>query len=187
MEFLLVLSIIAGIAILGAALFFGRIFLKRVSLRQRVMKVCRQKEFTLCAGRSIWWLGWTKGKDCDFSILTQNTAFSVKLIGCCSRRIYFHFIDPEHYAIRNLFFQFSAAAYKVPYDVKKKEPYDFVTALSEEAKGKQIVPIILMNPVSATVTSGREGDRIPVNNGDLLEEGRFFTATGFLKMLATFE
>ena len=180
---MVILYVLASIIAISALVFFLRIAVKRISFSIRLKSLCKDNKFGFLATKKLWFLGWMRGKKCDFLVETPECVYSVKFIGSWTRRNPFNFIDDEHYSVRNLFFQFSAAAKDVPYDVKHKSRYDFTSFVPKNWDGKRICPIILMNPVSGVVTYSSEGSLQPVSNGDRVAEGFFHTASSFLETL----
>lgn len=180
---MIILYVLASIVAVLVLVVFLRIAVKRISFSIRLKSLCKDNKFSFLATKKLWFLGWTRGKKCDFLVETPECVYSVKLIGSWTRRNPFNFIDEEHYSVRNLFFQFSAAAKEVPYDVKLKSRYDFASFAPENLAGKRVCPIILMNPVSGMVTRSAEGALLPVSNGDRVPEGTFHSASSFLERL----
>ena len=161
-----------------------RLLYKRLALVIRLKSVCKSHGYQFIPTHHFWWLGWTRGLNSDFHVVTQDTVYSVKLIGTVSKRILFNFVDETNYSVRNLMFQFSAAAYHVPYKPKKKKPYQFNYELPDECITKKMIPVILMNPVSSIVSFSAFGaKRKLVENGDYVNEGYFFSGSGFLDRL----
>lgn len=164
-----------------------RVLCKRKSLKKRLDAVCAAKGFRFVPTHENPMSGWTDGETADFLIVTSDTVFSVKLIGSYSKSIYFNYVDPGHYEIRDMRFQFSAAAAQVPYEVKTKPRYDFTSCIPAKWAEMKVVPVILMNPLSANVSSTSEGQRKPLFDGDPVSEGLFYSGSGFIRMLSEME
>lgn len=176
--------IILVVVLIPPILLILRLLYKRLVFVVRLKSVCKSHGYQLIPTHRFWWLGWTRGIISDFHVVTQDTVYSVKLIGTISKRILFNFVDETNYSVRNLMFQFSAAAYHVPYDPKKKKPYQFNYELPDECITQKMIPVILMNPVSSIVSfSTFEAQRKRVENGDYVNEGYFFSSSGFLDQL----
>lgn len=181
---MIVLYIATSIVTAFILAIFLRIVAKRILFSFRLKSLCRDKRFNFFSTHRFWCFGWTRRKKCDFLVETSDLIYSVKLIGSWTRRNPFNFIDEEHYSVRNLFFQFSvAAANQIPYDVKSKSRYDFTSFVPKDLANKRICTIILMSPVSGTVTKSSKVALLPVSNGDRVAEGLFYSASSFLKML----
>ncbi len=178
-----ILYVVTSIVAVFILAIFLRIAVKRILFSSRLKSVCKEKDFAFFSNHRFWYLGWTRGKKCDFLVKTPECVYSVKLIGSWTRRNPFNFIDDEHYSVRNLFFQFSAAAKDVPYDVKHKSRYDFTSFVPDKWEDNRICPIILMSPVSGTVTRSAESALLPVSSGDRVAEGFFHSTSSFLEML----
>lgn len=161
-----------------------RLLVKRLSLAKRIRSACRIKHLDFFPTHRLWLFGTIKGNKADFLIATSDAVYSVKLIGVWSKRIAFNYIDECHYSIRNLVFQFSAAANKVPYEIREKKRFLFNYAIPDVCAGKRIIPIILMNPVSGQLTFSFEGTMKPLSNGDRVSEGWFYSGSGFINRLA---
>ncbi len=178
------LVIVLCVILVPPILLVLRLLYKRLAFINRLKQVCKSCRYQLIPTHHFWWLGWTRGINSDFHVVTQDTIYSVKLIGSVSKRILFNFVDESNYSVRNLIFQFSVAAADVPYDAKKKAPYQFDYKLPNECITKRMMPVIVMNPVSSIVSVSTNSEkRKQVENGDYVNEGYFFTGTGFLEKL----
>ena len=161
-----------------------RLCFKRLIFIIKLKSTCRSRKYRLIPTHYFWWLGWTNGVHCDFHIITSETVYSVKMIGTISKRILYDFVDEYSYSVQNLMFQFHSVACQVPYEPRKKKPYQFNHKLPSEHLTKNHVRIILMNPVSLSVSfSAFEERRKPVENGDCIGEGIFYTGSGFIHEL----
>lgn len=161
-----------------------RLLCKRTRLAFRLKTVCRSKGYELIPTHRFWLLGWTKGINADFHVITADTAYSVKLIGTISKRICFNYLDERNYSTKNMMFQFSQAAFGIPYEPKTKTPYNFDYKLPDERLRKNRENVVLMNPVPliVNVTTQKEQKK-PLENGDRIKEGIFFSGDGFLRKL----
>lgn len=170
-----------------------RVLCKRISFVRRLKKVCRQKGFSLHSTHFLWWLGWTRGKGSDFYVETPCRVYSVKLIGVISRKMHFLFKSRDEYAIRSFMFEKNfhvhAMVDSYKYEPKKKKPYDFAHKMPEEHGSKEIVPIILMNPLASDVASEtlRGTERQQLADGDFVVEGFLYSGSGFIKGLSGIE
>lgn len=158
---------------------FIRFFIKRISLIADIRHICRLKKFRYKANRFGAVFGNFKGKNCDFYIETADKLYSVKLCGTFFRKDLCDFMDEEHYAVRELAFQIAATRHAVRYKVKTKRAYDFKYKSEKAYSEKDLIPIILMNPVPADVTYHMKG----IGNGDYIGEGIFYTGKGFCDKL----
>ena len=70
--------------------------------------------------------------------------------------------------------------YGIDYVVKQKKPYDFSSCHSGK---KEVIPIILMNPIAMTVTKSVGNSKEPVANGERICEGYFYNCSGFCERL----
>ncbi len=177
------LTILAFLCALPTLLFI-RLICKRLALVIRLKSVCKSKGYKLIPTHRFGWLGWTKGINADFHIVTQDTVYSVKLIGTISKRICFNFVDETNYSVKNLMFQFSQAAVGIQYEPKTKKPYNFEYGLPDDYSSKKRETVILMNPISLIVTASTfEEKRKRLENGDRIKEGVFFSGDGFVRKL----
>lgn len=171
---------VAAAVALGVMIFYGRILFKRVSFAARMKKACRESGYGFSLTHAFWLLGWTRGKKCDFYIEKPEGIYAVKLIGAVSRTALFNYIDERHYAVRDLTFHTRAVSVGIPYKAKSKSRYDFPASLPEAWRGKEIIPAIVMVPVSCFVTCSRDGEMKPLSDGDKIAEGTFYTGSGFI-------
>lgn len=167
-----------------------RVLVKRLALVHKLKKVCRQRGFCLTPTHFLWWLGWTKGKRCDFYIEIYDKIVSVKLIGVISRIVHFRYVNSSEYKLRSLRFLtryhiaslMSVDERKHQFISKRKSPYDFRYKFPDA--DKEMIPVILMNPVSSDVSvSLKKDDRLQIADGEFLDEGYFFSGHGFVNML----
>lgn len=172
---------VAAAVALGVMIFYGRILFKRLLFSARMKKACRESGYGFSPTHAFWLLGWTRGKKCDFYIEKPEGIYAVKLIGAVSRTALFNYIDERHYAVRDLTFHTRAVSVGIPYKAKSKSRYDFSASLPEAWRGKEIIPAIVMVPVSCFVTCSRDGEMKPLSDGDKIAEGTFYTGSGFIK------
>lgn len=172
---------IAAAAALCAAIFYGRILFKRVSFAARMKKACRESGYGFSPTHAFWLIGWTRGKKCDFYIEKPEGIYAVKLIGAVSRTVLFNYINEGHYAVRDLTFHTRYVSMGIPYKAKSKSKYDFIGALPKAWRVKEIIPAIVMVPVSCFVTCSHGGEMKPISDGDKIAEGTFYTGSGFIK------
>ncbi len=181
MEWLLI--ILAPICVFPIFIF-ARLICKRSSLVCRIKSLCKKKGYELIPTHRFWWLGWTEGVNADFHIAAQDTVYSVKLIGVISKRICFDYVDEKNYSVKNMMFQFSQAAFEIPYEPKTKKPYNFDYGLPDKYLDRNRVSVILMNPVSLIASASTfEQRRKRLENGDGIKEGIFYSGNGFTEML----
>ena len=176
--------VISALLCVVPVFLFVRLLCKRISLVCRLKSVCKAKKLELIPTHRAWWLGWTKGTNADFHVITAEATYSVKLIGTISKRICFNFLDVKNYSTKNMMFQFSQAAFGIQYEPKTKNPYNFDYKLPDEHLRKNRENVILMNPVPlvVNVTTQKE-QRKPIENGDRIKEGIFFSGDGFVRKL----
>ena len=172
---------VAALAALCAAIFYGRILFKRVLFSARMKNACRESGYGFSPTHALWLFGWTRGKKCDFYIEKPECVYAVKLIGAVSRTALFNYIDERHYAVRDLTFHTRAVSVGIPYKPKNKSRYDFSASLPKDTREKEIIPAIVMVPVSCFVTCSRDGEMKPISDGDKIAEGTFYTGSGFIK------
>lgn len=172
---------VAAAVALGVMIFYGRILFKRVLFSARLKKACRAGKYGFSPTHAFWLLGWTRGKKCDFYIEKPEGIYAVKLIGALSRTALFNYINEGHYAVRDLTFHTRYVSIGIPYKAKSKSKYDFIGALPEAMRGKEIIHAIVMVPVSCFVTCSHDGEMKPISDGDKIAEGTFYTGSGFIK------
>ena len=173
------------ILLLSAVIFvlilpYIRFIFKRVALFCRIKNICRKHNLILLPRHFFWFLGNTCGEQADFMIETPREIFSVKLCGVFFRKQLFNFIDSEHYSVKELQFQIKCYMHGINYVVKQKKPYNLRAGYSGE---KEVIPIILMNPIAMTVTKSTGTSKEPVANGDYVNEGYFYNCSGFCDRL----
>lgn len=156
-----------------------RFYIKRVVMLFEIKHICRLNSFKYKANHFGVILGNFKWKNFDFYIETPNKVYSVKLCGMYFKMNLCDFRDAEHYAIRTLAFQLPHTKNSIEYKVKTKPAYNFRYRFAETYYTKELIPIILMNPVSINTTYNKQG----VGNSDFISEGYFYTNHGFLEKL----
>jgi hypothetical protein len=129
---------------------YARLFFKRLSLRRRLLKVCKRKGFTLTPTHKRWWLGGKKGKNCDLHIETGKEIISVKLFETLRRSTLLYFCpESEFYAVICIMNLVAPRGGSVPIThttrQKKLPDYDYGYMLPDS--GKKQKKILLINPV----------------------------------------
>ena len=158
---------------------------KRVSFMKRLGKICGERGFRLHCNSALWWLGGMRGKGCDFYVETDSFVCSVKLIGNIIRKTEYKFIDRESYGVKNLWWVCFFKGYHpgmLPFDVKKKKPYDMKYKMTADLMKKTLVPIILVNPWPYIMQNARGVELC--GDGDITPEGVLLSGSGFIKKLS---
>ena len=129
---------------------YARLFLKRLKLRKKLLKVCKKRGFTLTPTHKAWWLGGKKGQNCDLHIETGKQILSIKLFQTLRRSTLLYFCpEYEYYAvicIMNLVAP-RGGSFPITHTTKQRKlpQYDFSYMLPESEKKQK--RILLINPV----------------------------------------
>jgi len=144
-----------------------------------IKHICRLKKFKYKANRLGIVFGNFRDQNCDFYIETHDKVYSVKLCGAYWKKNLCDFMNEEHYAVRALSLQLPATKNAIKYKVKTKPEYNFKYKFSETYYTKELIPIILMNPIAINITYNKR----EIGNSDFVGEGYFYTCHGFCEKL----
>jgi len=117
----------------------ARFFCKRLILLAQLKKACHKVGATLVAARPSGIFGRRNTKDCDLYIVTEKTAFSVKLFGISGRKSRLIFRHDRTYRILNRWLP-DRGPIKLP-------EYRFRTGYRYEWELKTPRKVLLLNPV----------------------------------------
>lgn len=168
-KFLIFIAIIAILFIFSG---FIKFFFKRLKLKSKVKKLCKQKGYTLNVSGS--WFANFDSEKADFTVGTPTKSYVVKLVGA-KHRTHYDLVDDTHY--RTTWMLFSKNGAKTP-ELHEKKKYDF-----GEIKEDTVIPILLLNPVAAEFTYKDAG----TGNGDFVGEAFLYNLTGFLNLIESDE
>ena len=160
------------------------LLVKRLSLLIRVKRLCKKRNisFKRLSGGIL--LSSIKNGKISFICESEKSVLSVKVCGTISRRVFLRFIDTTHYATRNLRFQLSSTSGAINYETHNKDKYDFKEGLSIESFKKKLIPVILVCPVPASVSTTSGSETKSISQGDNIGEGYYYSSDGFLKLLS---
>lgn len=149
----------AGYFFVGLALLVGffpyiRCFFKRMICCIKIKGVCDGKRVILYKNSPLWFLGSRYGKKCDFYIETEDEVFSVKLFGMLQKRSKLVIREGGDYFIRRfiglIYYGTMSATFSAVNGKSKKIPeYDFGYKYKSKWEKKQVIPVLLVNPVCA--------------------------------------
>ncbi len=160
-----------------------RFLMKRCILLVKIKSICRKRGFSCYIVNPLCIFSGMKKPNCDMYIHTADKVFSVKLCGVILRNTHIRFADASSYAVKRMIFNLVSTYQSEKFVLKSKPPYNFRYKIKESAYDKPLIPILLMCPVSSSVTVVESGCRKFVGNGDAVPEGYFYNRTGFLNML----
>lgn len=183
--------LVIGIVTLYLGYPYARCFFKRLSLRSKVMKKCREKGYFLQGTHAFWFLGGKYGKKCDVYIETEKELLAIKLFGMPRRRRVLFFTENNYFFIRRFFGHMSMTggfAFSLIEKVDSKEElipeYDFDCKCKPVAEGKPLRKMLLVNPVPEAIhMKEKKGTDYVMNLGDMVSGMELMNLSGFLIML----
>lgn len=182
MEFwIFVLSVAALILIYP----YARAFFKRLSLRSKLLRLCKEKEYNLIPNKVFWFFGGSEGKDCDFYVETPADIYSVKLFGMKKKWSVLYLLEGGEYMIRNYIaaISFSGQGLRFPIDSKpqKLPGYNFRINFKSEWDIKTPHNILLINPVCHDIMRrSKNGKEARVGAGEAFDGMEIYPLTRFL-------
>ena len=161
-------AVIAAAVLALAGAPYVRILFKRLSLRRRMIRLCRDIGAELYPCRPLWWLI-HRGDTCDFMAVDGGRAFAVRLIAARHRSDALVFGDGYYFSIRRLALASLWASAVLPVESRPRPmPGCDIPAGMREVTGRSpVIRCLLLNPVCADLfreTSHRE--RIPLGSGE---------------------
>lgn len=181
MEFYIFMGCV--IAIL-AAIPFLRIFFKRLSMKRRLTRACREGKGTLHPAHRYWFLGRKMGKQVDFYIETAETVYAVKLFAAKKRSRYLIFTDDGMVYSRkflNLIYRYGTGPRFFRDTKPKKLPdYDFYQGFCDEWKTKDFCSVLLLNPTCVEVHRNIVNKNTILANGEEIAGKRLYTLSGLI-------
>ena len=97
--------LVIGIVALCLSYPYFRCFFKRLSLRSKVNKMCRDKGYSLQGTHRFWFFGGKYGKKYDCYIETEDELIAIKLFGMSRHKRVLFFTENNEFFIRR-YFQF---------------------------------------------------------------------------------
>ena len=179
---LLVIVVITAFVLWGRIL--GRFFRYRFLTIRRVKQFCKENGFTYVRVSRFPMFARLKGKHCDFYVLTDRTALSVKYGGTANPDSWLRFKSPTSYEVRRLYRPSRYSTERVEYYVPEtKKPYRFDHRLPDRAYRKTLVPVLLLSPAPARVDVVEGDDVRSVPDGESMGECLFYRPEGFFRRL----
>lgn len=183
--------LVIGIVTLYLGYPYARCFFKRLSLRSKVMKKCREKGYSLQGTHRFWFLGRKYGKKCDFFIETAEELLAVKLFCIQRHRRVLLFTDDNKYFVRRYFQHMSMMGgfatglmEIIESDDKPIPEYDFDCNGKPVAENKPIRKLLLVNPVPMAIRmKPRRDEEYVIFPGEMISGMEFMNLSGFLIML----
>ena len=138
---------VVGIGIVCFCFPYIRCFFKRLTLRFKIMGVCREKGYRVQGMHVFWFLGGRNGKNCDCMIETANEIFAIKLFGMPRRKRILVFTEKKEYFTRIV--AGVLLLIKEAFDGKARTfpEYDFACVNNKVSGDKKLRKILLVNPV----------------------------------------
>ena len=159
-----------------------RFFASRLRMKHMLASACKKKEMKIHFRNGAALFSRIRGGKNDFFVETENTIYSVKLVGFLSRRKSLCLIDDTHYAVKTYGGMrfLPHVAFDGAYVTKEKPKCDFFAYLPHTSK--DVKCIYLMNPNPWIKVSTIEGNAMrEIASGDACKEAYFYTLSGFLK------
>ena len=183
--------LVIGIVTLYLGYPYARCFFKRLSLRSKVMKKCREKGYSLQGTHPFWFLGGKYGKKCDCFIETDKELLAVKLFCLTRCRRVLLFTDDNKYFVRRYFQHMSfLGGYAVGLmetiesDDKPILEYDFDCNGKPVAENKPVRKLLLVNPVPMAIRmKPRRDEEYVIFPGERIGGMEFVNMSVLLMML----
>ncbi len=176
-----ILKMIAAVAVIAVIPFLYRlcrIFSKRMAMRSELMRTCKLRGLELLPTHSFWMFGRNGGAHCDFYLVGKRTAYAVKLFTTRSYHMELHFTDDGRYYTRKYL---SFNAWDTRY--RRLVAYDFREGLRPEWRMKEIVPVLLINPICREIDYVTRNVKMPLGAGDVVNNMRIYTISRLLEKL----
>ncbi len=149
-----------------AALIFAypyvRVFAKRLSLKAKIMRLCKANNYHFIRNRAFWFLGGKKGSSCDFYIETPTEIYSVKLLGMKKKWSMLLLHENGDYSIRK-FIMLLFAGQTIHFPIESSPcplpAYNFRKDFNNDWDIKTPHNILLVNPVGFDIRRRSQNGR----------------------------
>ncbi len=169
--------IIAAIAAMPFLYALLRILCKRLKLRSKLVSACKANGFDLVPTHAMWMFGKNSGTNFDFFIVGRRTVCAVKLFTTRSYHMELHFTDDGKYYTRK-YLSFNA------WDTKRRQLFSLCRdSLRPEWRMKEIVPVLLINPICREIDYVTKNIKKPLGAGDVVNNMRIYTISRLLDKL----
>lgn len=183
--------LVIGIVVIYQGYPHVRIFFKRLGLRSKVKKKCREKGYSVQGTHRFWFLGGRFGKKCDFYIETPEALFAVKLFNIVRYRRILYFTDDNKFFIRKFIRHMSwygprIAGLQETIDSEEMSllEYDFESLRKPAAENKPLRKVLLINPLPMSVCmKPKREEEYVIYPGEMISGMEFMNLSGFLIML----
>ena len=185
MEFWVIL--ISTIAIL-LAYPYVRCFVKRISMRHRLARICLRKGYSIHGTHPLWWLGHKRGRACDFYIETSVHILSVKLFGLKRRTDTLVFTRDGCWFLRRFvaFASQIAILLRIPIEGHKHKipDYDFRRHFRMEWEIKSPKNILLIYPTCLEIIHQPiHGSEVIIGASDVVNGTEIYSMSRLLGLL----
>lgn len=181
---MLYLYIIIGILVLWAGYSYARLLVKRIICQRKLKKVCKQKGFQLQSTHPLWFLSGKNGQKCDCYIETPTSVFIIKFFGVIPHLRTLVFAEENSYFLRrhvDILLRFNDSLDGTKQELPK---YDFLDKEVHRFTGKNIYPILLINPVpTEMVRRFSNGQEVILNPGDKIRDMEVYNQSGLITKL----
>lgn len=145
-KFLIYISCLVAVIVLYP---YFRIFLKRITLKRKLCRLCKKHGYRLTPTHPNWIFGTRRGENCDFYIETSDTVYAVKLFAVKRYHSELRLTEHRGYYIRSYIAFISGQMARMPIDSKLRSIpfYHFHYRMPESAYTKQSKPILLVHPI----------------------------------------
>lgn len=183
--------LVIGIVVIYQGYPHVRIFFKRLGLRSKVKKKCREKGYSVQGTHRFWFLGGKNGKKCDCFIETEEELFAIKLFCLARHRRVLIFTDDNKFFIRRFFQHVSMrGGYAtglmeiIESDEKPIPEYIFDCNDKQVAEGKPLRKLLLVNPVPMAIhMKPRRQEEYVIFPGEMISGMELMNLSGLLTML----
>jgi len=180
-------TLISAIAIL-LAYPYVRYFVKRISLRHRLARICRRKGYSIHGTHPLWWLGHKRGRACDFYIETPVHILSVKLFGLMRRTDTLVFTKDGCWLLRRFvaFASQIAILLRIPIEGRKHKipDYDFRRYFRMEWEIKSSKNILLIHPTCLEIIHQPiHGAEVIIGTGDVVNGMEIYSMSRLFGLL----
>ena len=147
---------VVGIGIVCFCFSYIRCFFKRLTLRSKIMGVCREKGYRLQGTHAFWFLGGKNGTRCDCVVETAKEVFAIKLFGMPRRKRILVFTETGEYFTRIVAGMLLLIKESFDGTAKTLPEYDFTCEKNVVSGDKKLRKILLVNPVPMEMMFRRE-------------------------------
>ncbi|MBQ8634506.1 MAG: hypothetical protein IJ420_12975 [Lachnospiraceae bacterium] len=142
-----ILLCVVGLGIVCFCIPYIRCLFKRLDLRSKLKRVCREKGYRLQGTHSLWFLGGKNRMQSDCIIETAEEVFSIKLFGMPRRKRVLVFTEKKEYFTRILVGMLLLIRESFDSKAKPFPEFDFTCVNYDASEDKKLRKILLVNPV----------------------------------------